>query len=346
MRNALIIVGILALLAWSVSWYRAPGAVSTAASRPWPNGLGTLDSVAVRFPPRDANAAAARLSALAGALRNDDAVAAYVGREIASDDVSIGTPPAGLPETGAIREALLGDPPVWKRYFEIGEQEAQAVRGAQMTAARALVAQALVRGRANDPAAWEELRAVANLASSFDAQPQMMMRTAALSMRRMINAVAWKLPLPAPAWLAELQQRDELGPLLEAFQFQAASYWGTGARWFPTQSLAASIEHDRGIALAMSRENRCDVTAPMNDLGVDVSSVWRRAFRYRAEREATANALRLREGQSIDAASRCSDGGWSFDGTTLRFQRDLAAPASDRAMPLALRPRQASALNH
>ena len=36
----------------------------------------------------------------------------------------------------------------------------------------------------------------------------------------------------------------------------------------------------------------------MNDLGTDLSSVWRRAFRHRAEREATANSLRVRVGKS------------------------------------------------
>ena len=66
-------------------------------------------------------------------------------------------------------------------------------------------------------------------------------------------------------------------------------------------------------------------------LGPDLTSVWRRAFRYRAEREATANALRVREGKPIETASRCSDGGWTFDGTTLRFSREIATAAPDRA---------------
>jgi hypothetical protein len=75
----------------------------------------------------------------------------------------------------------------------------------------------------------------------------------------------------------------------------------------------------------------------MNELGTNLSSVWRRAFRYRAEREATANALRVREGKSIEARSRCSDGEWMFDGATLRFSREIATPAPDRPMPLMLR---------
>ena len=244
---------------------------------------------------------------------------------------------ASLPEVSAIRELLLREPIVWERHEEIGHAETQATRAVQMTVARALVASALTKARANDPAAWEDLHAVWKLARTLDGHPQMLVQTAALSMARMINAVAWKMPLPAPAWLGELQERDSVRPLLEAYQHQTASYWKDGAQIFPTKSLATSVEHDRLIAEELFNATRCDVNARSNELGVDVASVWRRAFRYRAEREATANALRVREGKSIETASRCSDGGWTFDETTLRFSREIATAAPDRPMPLVLR---------
>jgi hypothetical protein len=145
------------------------------------------------------------------------------------------------------------------------------------------------------------------------------------------------MPLPAPAWLGELQERDSVRPLLEAFQHQTASYWQSGAEMFPTKSLADSVEHDRLIAEEVFNTTRCDVNVRMNKLGTDLASVWRRAFRYRAEREATANALRVREGKPIEPASRCSDGGWTFDGTTLRFSREIPTAAPDRPMPLVIR---------
>lgn len=75
----------------------------------------------------------------------------------------------------------------------------------------------------------------------------------------------------------------------------------------------------------------------MNYLGTDLSFIWRRAFRTRAEREATANALRVRDGTAIEPKSRCSDGAWTFDGTTLHFSRDIATSRPDRPMPLTLR---------
>ncbi|HEX6097190.1 MAG TPA: hypothetical protein VF432_12755 [Thermoanaerobaculia bacterium] len=336
MKKLLIVVAAIAIVVWIVSWFRAPAAVATSAARTWPGGLGTLDSVEGRFKPLAANAASGRLTALANALPKDEVVEGFVAREVARGELAIGEPPA-LPDVAAIRELLLREPVVWERRVAFDDAEIAARRTVHLTAARALVASALVKARANDAAAWEDLHAAWKLARALDAHPQMMAQTAALTTARMINAVAWKMPLPAPAWLGELQERDHVRPLLEAFQYSAASYWADGAQMFPTKWLADSVEHDRLIAEEVFNTTRCDVNVRMNQLGTDLASVWRRAFRYRAEREATANALRVREGKPIETASRCSDGAWAFDGTTLRFSREIATAAPDRPMPLVLR---------
>jgi hypothetical protein len=298
--------------------------------------MGTLDSVAGRLPRQKANDASVKLAALANALPKNEAVDEFVAREIGRGELTVGEPPP-FPDVTAIRELLRREPIVWERHDEIGHAGTSAMRAVQMTVARVLVASALTKARANDPAAWDDLHAVWKLARSLDGHQQMMEQTAALSMARMINAVAWKMPLPAPAWFGEVQARDNVRPLLEAFQHQTASYWEDGARMFPTKGLATSVEHDRLIAEELFRITDCDVNMRMNELGTDLSSVWRRAFRYRAEREATANALRVREGLPIETASRCSDGGWTFDGTGPRFSREIATAAPDRPMPLVLR---------
>jgi hypothetical protein len=335
-KAALIVATVIALAGSAVLWFRDSDAVTTSAARPWPGGMGTFDVVADRWPALKANDASVKLTMLANALPKNEAVDGFVTREITRSEPTIGEAPA-LVDVSAIRELLLREQVVWDRRVKFDDTDVAGMRALQMTVARALVASALTKGRANDPAAWDDLRAVWNLARTLDGHPQMMAQTAALSMDRMINAVAWKMPLPTPAWLGELQARDSVGPLLEAFQYQAAYYWETGRRLFPTRWLAASIEHDRLIAEELFKLTRCDVSTPMNDLGTDLSSVWRRAFRYRAEREATANALRVREGKSIETGSRCSDGGWTFDGTTLRFSREIATAAPDKPMPLVLR---------
>ncbi len=337
MKKLLVAVVALALVAWVISWFRNEDSVAKSVARPWPGGMGGLGSAADRVLPQKANEASVKLAALANALPKNDGSDGYVTRQIMRGELAIGRPPA-LADVSAIRELLLREPIVWERLEGIGGgNDDTARRTVQMTVARVLAASALAKARANDPAAWEDLYAVWKLARSLDGHPQMMSQTAALSMERMINAVAWKMPLPAPAWFVELQQRDSLQPLLEAFHHQSASYAEDGLRIFPTKWFAASVDRDRGIAEALVRETRCDVNTPMNDLGTDLRFVWRRAFRYRAEREATANALRVREGKPIEPASRCSDGGWTFDGTTLRFSRPIATALPDRPMPLVLR---------
>jgi hypothetical protein len=337
MKKALIVlIAGIGLVAWVVLSFRNEAAVATSAARPWPGGMGTLEAVDDRWPQLKANDASVKLKSLGHALPKNEAVDDFVAREITRGEFTIGEPPP-LPDLSAIRELLLREPIIWERHDEIGDQEAIAMRAMQMTMARALVASALTKARVNSPAAWDDLHAVWKLARTLDGHPQMMVQTAALSMARMINAVAWKMPLPAPAWLGELHTRDNVRTLLDSFQHQTASYWESGAWIFPTKWLAASIEHDRLIAEELFNLTRCDVSTRMNELGTDLSSVWRRAFRYRAEREATANALRVREGTSIDSGSRCSDGEWMFDGTTLRFSREIATAAPDSPMPLVLR---------
>lgn len=335
-KAALIIVTAICLVVWVALWLRNEDAVATSAARPWPGEMGALDAVADRRPTLKANGASVTLATLAGALPVNEVVDGFVEREIARGEIAVDAPPA-LADASAIRELLLRESITWERRDEIGDEDAVTTRAMQMRVARALVASALGKARANDPAAWDDLHAVWKLARTLDGHPQVMAQTAAMSMSRMINAVAWKMPLPAPAWLDDLRERDSVRPLLEAFQSQTASYWEDGARIFPTKWLANSVDHDRLIAEDLFDLTRCDVNTPMNELGTDLTSVWRRAFRYRAEREATANALRVREGKSIETNSRCSDGGWTFDGTTLRFSREIATAPPDRPMPLMLR---------
>jgi len=335
MKKAALIVAIVVGLVGSVGlWFRDQNAVNTSAARPWPGEMGAFDVVGERWPQLKANGSSVKLTTLAKVLPKNEAVDGFVTREITRGEIAIGEAPA-LADVSAIRELLLREPVVWESRVNFDDTDVAAMRGLQITVARALVASALTKARANDPSAWDDLHAVWNLARTLDGHPQMMAQTAALSMDRMINAVAWKMPLPAPSWIGELQARDNVRPLLEAFQYQAAYYWES-TRIFPTRWLAASIEHDRRIAEELFNLTQCDVNTRMNDLGTDLTSVWRRGFRYRAEREATANALRVREGKSIETGSRCSDGGWMFDGTTLRFSREIPTAAPDAPMPLVL----------
>jgi hypothetical protein len=161
------------------------------------------------------------------------------------------------------------------------------------------------------------------------------LRIVAISMTRAINAVAWKMPLPVPVWFNEVNDRDFVRPLFETVQYEKWRAWREQV--FPLKSFAEAIDRERNLTGELARVTECEVhpvTADVDDLDI----TWRRAFRYRVEREATANALRARAGQPIQGKSHCSDGGWSFDGRTLRFAKPIALPERrDTSMPLTLR---------
>jgi hypothetical protein len=345
MRKALVILLPLAAAVYVASWFWAGDEVAAAAARPWPDGLGNLAAVRDRYPPRQENEAARKLTKLAGPVAENDAVTAYVRQEIARGELAIAAPPT-IADLTAIRDLLLREPIVWKR--EISMQHGGLLQKVSMyqSLMRALVASALGRARRHDAAAWDDLHAAWNLTKSLDGQPPRILRLVAMSMARAVNAVAWKMPLPVPAWFNEVQDRDFVRPLLETLQYE--KWWSWRNQVFPVKPFAETIDRERTLTSELARVTECDFhAAPGTRVAPDVADLsdlditWQRAFRYRAEREATANALRARAAQPIEEGSHCSDGGWSFDGKTLRFAKPIALPERrDTSMPLTLRVRE------
>jgi hypothetical protein len=343
MRKALIILALLAAAVYVASWFWAGDEVDAAAARPWPNGLGTLAAVPGRYPPQHENEAARKLTKLAGAFAQNDAVTTYVRREIARGELTIAEPPV-IADVSAIRGLLLREPIVWER--DLAQQHGGLLPKLSMHLAlmRVLVASALGRARLQDPAAWDDLHAAWNLTKALDGHPHLIVRIVAMSMTRAINAVAWKMPLPVPAWFGEVQGRDLVRPVFETLQYENWRTWRY--QKFPTKPFARMIDHERTLTGELARRTECEiqrmpVTGDRSDPISRLDIGWLRAFRYRVEREATANALRVRAGQPIEAGSQCSDGGWSFDGKTLRFAKPIALPERrDTSMPLTLHVRE------
>jgi hypothetical protein len=344
MKKALILLVVLAAAVYVASWFWAGDHVDAAAARPWPNGLGTLAAVPARYPPQHENAAARTLTKLAAPVAKNDAVTAYVAREIASGELTISEPPA-IAGLAAIRDLLLREPVVWER--DLAQQHGGLLGkvAMHMTLMRALVASALGRARQHDAAAWDDLHAAWNLTKSLDGHPHVIVRVVAMSMTRAINAVAWKMPLPVPAWFGEVHQRDLVQPLIETLQCENWRRWRD--EMFPLKPFAERLERERALSEELARATECELNRVFgpgdpSDPNATVDIGWKRAFRYRVEREATANALRARAGQPIGETSSCSDGGWSFDGTTLRFSKPIAlSEKRDRSMPLTLHIRNA-----
>ena len=115
---------------------------------------------------------------------------------------------------------------------------------------------------------------------------------------------------------------------------------------YPLKPFAERIERERILAGELARVTECELhrvieRGDRSDPNGRLDIGWQRAFRYRVEREATANALRARAGQPIEKGSHCSDGGWSFDGKTLRFAKPIALQEKiDTSMPLTLHVRE------
>jgi hypothetical protein len=339
MKKALIIVVLVAAAVYVVSWFWAGDEVAAAAARPWPDGLGTLAAVPDRYPPQHENEAARKLTKLAGPVAENDAVTTYVRQEIARGELTIAEPPA-IAGVSAIRDLLLREPVVWER--DLSQQHGGLLGKVAMhlTLMRALLASALGHARQHDVAAWDDLHAAWNLTKSLHGHPHLILRIVAMSMTRAINAVAWKMPLPVPAWFDEVQDRDLVRPLFETLQYENWRTWRY--QKFPLKPFAERIERERTLTGELARMTECEFnrvteTGDRLDPNGRLDIGWQRAFRYRIEREATANALRARAGKPIEEGSHCSDGGWSFDGKTLRFAKPIALPERrDTSMPLTL----------
>lgn len=323
---------LLAAAVYVASWFWAGDEVAAAAARPWPDGLGTLAAVPGRYPPQHENEAARELTKLADPIAENDAVTTYMRQEIARGELTIAEPPA-IAGVSAIRDLLLSEPVVWERDISIQHGGLLTKVPMYLSLMRALVASALGRARQHDVAAWDDLHAAWNLTKSLDGHPHLILRIVAMSMTRAINAVGWKMPLPVPAWFDEVQDRDLVRPLVETLQYENWRTWRH--RKFPVKPFAETIDRERSFTGELTRVTECEFHRVSETPNLDIG--WQRAFRYRVEREATANALRARAGQRIEEGSHCSDGGWSFDGKTLRFGKPIALPERrDTSMPLTL----------
>ena len=339
MKKALIVLLSLGAAVYVASWFWAGDEVAAAADRPWPDGLGTLAAVPDRYPPEHENEAARKLTSLAEGIAESEAITTYVRQEIARGDLTIAEPPA-IADLSAIRDLLLREPVVWER--NLSQQHGGLLPKVAMhqTLVRALIANALARARRHDVAAWDDLHAAWNLTTALDAHPHRILRIVAISMTRAINAVAWKMPLPVPAWFNEVKDHDFVRPLFETLQYEKWRTWREQV--FPLKPFAEAIDRERSLTRELAQVTECEVhlvpTTPATADVADLDITWQRAFRYRVEREATANALRARAGQPIEERSYCTDGAWSFDRKTLRFAKPIALPERrDTSIPLTLR---------
>lgn len=306
-----------------------------------------------------------------GGSETKNAITEYLKIEHVRAEPMIGAPPPSAAAFFAEREAaidalrdhLLNTKIAWDIDASKGHAAPIPNLLAHMHIGRLLTARALDRGRTNDVRAWDDLHAVWRLTESLQARPELITQLIALAMARFVNATAWKLPQADAPWLADMQRVDHRQLLLAASQYDTWAMWrdegqmtgfeATVMKPFLRWSMVDIARHQRESAAQIAAMTTCGfdgakfyqqrmaAVAKWNffaDMALpNLASVWQRAFRTVAEREATANAMRIAQGQPIVAKSACSDGAWTYANGQLSFSRDLPKSSPvENAMPLSL----------
>jgi hypothetical protein len=122
-----------------------------------------------------------------------------------------------------VRDHILGAGPIqWKVAVQTkGEYTPAPALGGHTSLVRLFAARAFMKTRKNDASAWDDLHAAWILARGLFDRPELISQLTAMFMARVINATAAKIPLPAPAWLAEMKSLDYRRRLAAAHQFDA-----------------------------------------------------------------------------------------------------------------------------
>jgi hypothetical protein len=301
------------------------------------------------------------------------AIGEYVKAEQERSESTIGEPPAEVlsylttheAAIDALREHLLhGDPIAWEIDVSKGMDAPIPNLLGHMQVARLLTTRALLRARKHDVRAGDDLHAAWRLTQTLQARPELISQLIALAMSRMVNASAWKLPESDTAWLDEMRNVDHRRLLLGGYQYDTWLMWRhgeestQGAIWTIARphlrwSVADMTDHQRRIAAEVAATTACAFDGEAFSRHVtesiprwntfakiatpDIGSVWQRAFRASAEREATMNAVRIAKDQPIVAKSVCSDGAWRFENDRLTFSLDLPkSNVNETVMPLSL----------
>lgn len=287
----------------------ANDAKRTANSREWAMGLGTLDSVPKRYPPRKTNEAALELERLAGSIGIDfqrrreqgkDEVADYVRAQLARPEAAIDPAPALL-EThragiDALRAHLLSAGPLeWELDLSRGLSGPMPSYRSQMQIGRLLTANALDRARRGDAGGWDDLHAQWKLSRNLWQRPEMISSMIGVAMARHIAAAARKMPAPAPAWFSDLRTFDYRKGMLASLQ---SDTWMIGealqdfssdeisrnpvrrvrdwvARPYLILARAEFLEHQRATAAVLASANTCALDPAIFD-EVDELSWWNR----------------------------------------------------------------------
>jgi hypothetical protein len=356
---SILLVALVVRIALTAGWQRA-------GRLPWPDGLGVLEDFPKQFPKTEPSAAALHMIELARPLGIEltpktkmranpaiEAIGGYVHAEQVRNAVAISAPPPDVAaylgaherEIDALRDHLLAHAGEvsWAMDVEAGFDAPLLNLVGHMHAARLLTARALVRARENDARAWTDLEAVSRLDETLQKRPELVSQLVSLAIARTVNAASWKMPLPVPPSFASAAPADHHRLLLRAMQSETWIAWHRAretrfANFFERFAVARFAVDRRETAQQLPRVTACNFNGEAfsrSRRAPNTGGAWTRSRRFIAEREAAANALRIRSGQPIDPHSRCSDGTWRYENGTLSFSRELPR-VMPNDMPLTL----------
>ena len=377
MKRAAAVLALAAMLIaglWIGAAVSAQHTRNRSAQPQWPLGLGTIDAVPQRYPPRLASNDAARLAQLAAAAGVDLSMPparrrvdrqwlnSWLDTQLTRADGRVDPPPPELAQHEAaladLRAYLLGRTAiVWPTDVVAAAQAPLPNLFGHYTLTRLLIAHAL----ASPATASDDLCAAWHLQRAMWHRPEMISKQVALAGTRMINAAARRLEA-RPAWFDELASIDYRRSILAAQQAEA---WTVRKQVEdgrhdadriidvvvqPYEEVCAAnlAAVMRRAAEQMSRSHDCAVKPSFdvpfwNRLGrgamTNAGAVWQRVARFQAELEATERIFAIRSGQwtPVLEHSQCSDGTWSFADGTLRFSREVPAPRPMLNVPLTWR---------
>lgn len=390
MKKIILIIIVVPVVAWGLLSIFAASKDRAVAARPWPNGLGSLATVPARYPERAAaTSAALALTKLTVPLgvditpregRRKSAPTAYdkikkplhdyIEAQLVRPSNAIDDAPPAVAayfaehgaQLDAVRAHLLSGAPIeWKVQLSRGFDAPIPNLLGHIELARLFVADALMKARHGDAAAWDDLHALWLLDAGIRSRPDLISQLIALASARMLNVAAAKLPLPAPAWLAEVRAVDYRRSVIASMQTEAYAWMHVplgGVRGFLVRPYirlcgADGAEYMRGAFEELAKSNACDVddnalgkavkrSLPRWNLlaGIampNISGLWQRASRATPEMELTEKVLQLRRGETPSSASRCSDGQWIVMPSSVKFSRKFRVPKTGTNYPLEYR---------
>ena len=285
----LLLVMVLAAF-WLATAVSAQRTRTTAVHFDWPMGLGTLDEVPKRYPPRDTSNDAARLTVLAAAAGVDlapirvgiptprgnaeafrPALSRFLETELTRSDNGAGAPPAELAQyfaandaaLGAVREYLVGRAAIiWPTDVVAAAQAPLPNLGGNLALARLLVAHALT----SRETASQDLCAAWHLQRALWHRPELISKQVALAGTRMVNAAARRLD-SRPAWFDEMRTIDYRRSMLAAQQSEA---------WIVRKQIEDVAQRD--MRITSPREVVDAVLQPYDEMcAANLAAVMRRA---------------------------------------------------------------------